>query len=93
MYQVPTTVTVTRDIVVGGGTVAAGSALTVATMDAMKNIQPLFANGTIVTQPDPYARRTRVGNPEPTYMAPVAYKALRAYLVAVEEASGGGGEG
>lgn len=85
MYVVPAVVTTNRALRVGGVTIPAGTQLRDEHLDAIKNIQPLFANGSIVTSPDPYYRKTRTGNPEPTYISPSAYKTMRLALTEVPD--------
>lgn len=81
MYRVPTAMVTSRDIVVGGTVIPADTTLDAEQIASLRTIQPLLANGTILVNPDPYARRA-VGNPSPTYVNPGAYKEFVASLEA-----------
>ena len=76
----------TRDLVVGGTTITAGSDLTSAQLASLKTLPALLNKGWIYASPDPYYRRTEDGTPQPTYVNPGSYRAMVAALVESESA-------
>lgn len=94
MYLQVGSLTTTRDLVIGGSTVPAGSDLTSAQLAQIRGLSALLGKGWIYASPDPYRRRTVDGTPQPTHVNPWAYKTLVETLVAEETAPPpeGGGE-
>jgi len=84
MYLQVGSVEAARDLCVGGSTITRGTELTSTQLGSLKTVQSLLANGSLVAFPEPYARRTKAGTPQPTYVNPSAYRALIAALEAAE---------
>ena len=86
MYLQVGAVEAARDLRVGGSTITRGTELTSAQLGSLTTLQSVLSNGSLVAFPEPYARRTKTGTPQPTYVNPSSYRALIAALEAAEAA-------
>lgn len=76
MIRVPSGLVTTRDLTIAGVAVPAGTTLEDVQIEALHDLQALLGKGWVAPAEDIYARKTRLGNPQPTYLAPVIYKAV-----------------
>lgn len=85
MSSLPTGMVAVRDIVVGGTTIPAGTALTSEQIKVVSQIQSLLANGAVKVTPDVPGRPG--GRRQPTYLNPAMVKHLIASAKAAEDSA------
>ena len=83
MLRVPSGLVTTRELTLAGVAVPAGTVLDSLQMDQIGDLQALVARGWIAPTQDIYGRKTRLGNPQPTYLPPVVLNAMREAAAAV----------
>ena len=76
MLRVPTGLVTTRNLRIAGVAIPAGTVLDNPQIGQIKDLQALLAKGWIAPAEDLYGRRTRLGNPQPTYVPPVVLNAM-----------------
>ena len=73
---VPQELVTSRPLTIAGEAIPAWTSLDNPQVISAKQLSALLGKGWIFAWPDPYGRRTRPGNPQPTYLAPVVLNAM-----------------
>ena len=74
--KIPASYTARRRIVLNGTVYTPGQTIPNATVKALRNLSSLLSHRWIVPNIDPYGRRTKLKNPQPTDIGAVARKSL-----------------